>query len=512
MSSHGEVEIIDRHGWIKRHPLEQTITHIGSDPTNEIVLEAGRGEGVAPRHLQVICWPDVGYRHRLVNLGDTDVQVGSGGAQALPPRSAMDLFDGETVRLGDFTLVFHLGAGPAVGVAGRSEHIGLDLSLPRARLAPNQTLEGIITVRNLGEQEGVQFELDLEGLPPNCYQIEPPPLFFPGAEEEMRLYLYHRGTQPVAGEHYITIRAVAPRAYPAEEATVSQVIQVLPFYKHRLRLLSEEEWRTEAGLAVPVEEEQAPKVEPAFLPLRADAREREAGPPPTPPEEIKPLRVKATPPKQAAEAEAGETGEGPPPPRPEAEKEQPLEAQALSAPQAEAERPPAEAAPPLPVQDEPPAHLTPPPEEEQPPAEPVPPPPEEAPLPEAVSPPPPEEAAPPPPPEDWWAAEVVSPPEEQVRKVQIISPPRPEEIQPPEVVAALSQATNGDWWAAEAEAHALPPAQEDWWDSTEAAGPPAQAKKVKVLRAEAPADWEEAETSSPPQDAEEWWEAEDEAQ
>jgi hypothetical protein len=43
----------------------------------------------------------------------------------------------------------------------------------------------------------------------------------------------------VAGAQRISIHATAPDAYPGEIASVSQVIQIVPFFKHSIRLVSE---------------------------------------------------------------------------------------------------------------------------------------------------------------------------------------------------------------------------------------------------------------------------------
>jgi hypothetical protein len=241
MNEHVKLEVIDREGWQKELSLERTIVHIGSDPRSDIVLEPARGSGVAPLHAQLIA-ANSGLGYQLVNLGDTDILLGASGDQVLPPRSVTRLTDGLVFKLGEFTLIFHCGdEGPSegfAGAAGDSRYIGLKMSLPQTRLGPKRSLEGQVTVSNIGDRSGAQFNLELEGVEPDCFDIEPGPILAAGAMKEVTFRLYHRGNKPMAGDRRIVIRAAAPHAYPGEEMTVSQTIEILPLYRHSLRLLS----------------------------------------------------------------------------------------------------------------------------------------------------------------------------------------------------------------------------------------------------------------------------------
>jgi hypothetical protein len=256
MNQHGKLEVTDGDGWRTEFWLNKHIVHVGSDPGNDVVLSLGRGAGVAPWHVQLIALP-ADSRYRLVNLGEVDVSLGAAGDRPLAPRSSVEIADGEYIRLGDFVLVLRCGefaglASPA-GVAGEgggpqvvgaesgSQVIGLRLSLPRTNLVPNYPVDGSVVVRNLGEKPGVQFTLVVEGLDPDCYEVGAGPLLFPNAEKEVFLRLYHpQRSIPLAGEHRLSVRVTAPEAYPGECAAVSQVVRILPFYKHKLRLVTTE--------------------------------------------------------------------------------------------------------------------------------------------------------------------------------------------------------------------------------------------------------------------------------
>jgi hypothetical protein len=266
------VQITDRDGWQKAFPLEKSLLHIGSDARNDIVLAASRGGGVAARHLQLIVVPGGGGSYRAVNLSDQDISVGEAGSDPLLPRSALQITDGAQLRLGDFGLAFHLGevcadtgspeaprpvaavpyaVAPSPSVAPprpvgdvqpteeQTDAIGLRLSLPATALDPDWPLEGVVTVRNLGKEPGVQFRLELEGLDPQCYELGSGPVLFPNVEKGVLLRIRHpRDPRLLAGRHEFHIRAAAPEVYPGESVIVSQEIEVLPHYSHTLHLAS----------------------------------------------------------------------------------------------------------------------------------------------------------------------------------------------------------------------------------------------------------------------------------
>ncbi|RPI56409.1 MAG: hypothetical protein EHM56_04525 [Chloroflexi bacterium] len=276
MTPGNRIEIIDRDGWRKDFPLEKPLLHMGSDARNDIVLDERRGAGVALRQLQLIALADGRPGYRAINLGETEVPVTSGGPTAagagesrtLAPRSVTQVADGDCVQLGEFLLIFHLsGAGdrPAAaaarperapraprsetvarepagpGTSQTSASIGLRLAFARPVVHPDEDLEGIITVQNLGQEPGAQFRLRVEGLEPDCYEIGPGPILFPQVEKGVYLRISHpRGPAILAGKREVLIRATAPEAYPGESVAVSQAIEFLPYYHHTLRLVQVE--------------------------------------------------------------------------------------------------------------------------------------------------------------------------------------------------------------------------------------------------------------------------------
>jgi len=262
------LQVTDREGWQRTYSLEKNLIYIGSAAENDIVLDARRGGGVAARHLQLIPGASGSLGYRLINLSDQPIPVGEAGEQVVQPRSYLEVMDGQQLAVGEFVLAFYsapsaypLGIGyggtgtspqgvrqPAMAgnvVAGTSpqgeqaasQGIGLGLTLQGTELWPERPLEGRVTVRNLGEAVGVQFKVVLEGLEAECYDLEPGPILFPHAEAALLLRLYHpRKPAPAAGRRRITIQATAPEAYPGERATVSKIIDIVPFFSHKLRL------------------------------------------------------------------------------------------------------------------------------------------------------------------------------------------------------------------------------------------------------------------------------------
>ena len=174
-------------------------------------------------------------------MGDSEVRLGANAERVVAPRAFLEVTGGDQVKVGDFTLTFQ-GAGSGIG--GRdadqnSRSISLTMRLGQTKLGVDKPLEGAVVVRNWGIKAGVQFSLEVDGLDPACLEIGPGPLLFPNAEKEVAFKVHHpRATKPPAGDYRIRIRATAPAAYPGEAAIVSQIIQLLPFYSHKLRVVT----------------------------------------------------------------------------------------------------------------------------------------------------------------------------------------------------------------------------------------------------------------------------------
>ncbi len=241
--------VTDRDGWRKEYPLAKNIIHVGSAANNDVVLDSTHGAGVAPRHVQVIATPQGA---RIVNIGNSAISIGATARNSAPPLAVVDVPCGEIIRIGDYTLTFRADSGSgtsaglllsgsinsasaAVGIGGQV--IGLRASFPKTQLWPDKPLEGSALVRNLGDKSGAQFRVEVEGLDPDCFEIGPGPVLFPGAEKPVTLRLFHsKRPKPPAGECRLQIRAIAPTAYPEASTTVTQVIYIMPYHRYRLHL------------------------------------------------------------------------------------------------------------------------------------------------------------------------------------------------------------------------------------------------------------------------------------
>jgi hypothetical protein len=234
-------------GWSKDFALQGNLIYVGSAPDNNIVLGPEQGRGVSHRHVQIIATPE-GYR--AVNLGDTGFYLGDAEVE---PHFAVDVDDGANLMIGEFGLVFHYDEVPGTFNTGMpsvsapvfgdtpqaGNAIGLALSLPRTIiLDPDEPVDGRVIVRNMGTESGVQFQIELEGLGEDCYEMGPGPILFPNAEKEVFLRLRHpRTPHPPAGEHRIRIRASAPDAYPGQSAVESRQVNIVPYHEHTMRLV-----------------------------------------------------------------------------------------------------------------------------------------------------------------------------------------------------------------------------------------------------------------------------------
>jgi hypothetical protein len=244
MAQESRIEVINKFGWRKDFVVDKPIVQIGRDARNDLILDDGFENGIAPRHAQLL--PSSVNRQglRLVNLSDNDIlifaQGGKGLVEGTPlppasatigPRSSGEVASGDLVKLGDFSLVFQ-------GGASYSEVVKLRLDMAGNMLALDRPLTGTLSIHHVGNKAAVQFKIELEGLDPDSYEIGPGPVLFPNAEKQVNFRLMHpKRPYPPAGSHQITFHVTAPDAYASERATVSTEIEVAPLYRHRIRVV-----------------------------------------------------------------------------------------------------------------------------------------------------------------------------------------------------------------------------------------------------------------------------------
>lgn len=242
MSYFGTMQVLDESGWSKTFSLEKALTMIGSAAFNDLVLPKERGNGVADVHLQLIRLQAGAQGFRLVNLVNEPLNLNlsrARGAAVLGPNGSRTVEDGDAVQVGSFTITFYLRAVNGVTLEKRSENLGVRLEMPGVDLRPGTRLAGLLTVKNFGGEKRSQFEIDLEGLSSDCYQIDPAPLLYPGGEEKLQIRFFHRGIRPAAGKCPVYLRVSAVSAYPTEEVCLPLVLDVEPVYRCEVALMDD---------------------------------------------------------------------------------------------------------------------------------------------------------------------------------------------------------------------------------------------------------------------------------
>ena len=155
----------------------------------------------------------------LTRVGPLAIATPAGALSALPPA-------GGTGGLPAFVLA--RGGGSV-----SSDKIGMQVTLSSPILAPDLPIEGRVVVQNTGDEAGVQFRVEVSGLPLACYELGASPLLFPGATKDVAIRIIHpKGPSLPAGERSFTIRVTAPDAYPGEAAAASATVRVAPFFAH----------------------------------------------------------------------------------------------------------------------------------------------------------------------------------------------------------------------------------------------------------------------------------------
>ena len=275
MAKNMKLVIIDRNGWQKPLKVEKAVMRVGSAPGNDIHLASPQ---IAPTHLQISYLPEnIGCK--VLNLGH-DLTLLRGDTQdALVSYTTTELIDGDEVLLGDYRIQFKL---PLIAKnIQEADSLEASLFFPNASIYKDGATAGWLKIKNVGEQSPCQFHISVNGLPDDCVQIDPVPLLYSGAEEEIRIQLLHRGIYPSAGVSDLTIRVSAPAHYPREQVIIQQGIYVEPVFDQVLELI--DDWVPVASpIEVRAEEDEEQKV-PEF---EAEPPVSHPAPPPPPPAEV----------------------------------------------------------------------------------------------------------------------------------------------------------------------------------------------------------------------------------
>lgn len=264
-------------GFRKEYVIARAVTRIGSAPANDLQL---RSPHVSPFHLQILYTREMPDRCKVVNLSGEPVVFLSGGQEnSLPGYVPVEVGAGDEIRLSETRLVFELPL--TAGVLTTSPKISAALALPEPVLRPNTTLVGRIVLKNEGGQPACQFQVEVGGLPEDCYQVDPIPLMYAGAQEDVNIRFFHRKTYPSAGFQSLTISVTAPASYPGEQVTLQQGIYVAPLLEQELQIIDDmpapaNQAAVSLGPAAP---QDAPELEePVEMPVSIEAQPESAAP------------------------------------------------------------------------------------------------------------------------------------------------------------------------------------------------------------------------------------------
>jgi hypothetical protein len=228
------IKITEINGWSKVFDVKKAITRIGSASFVDIQLPSN---SVAPLHLQILSGPDLPTGCRIVNLANLLEIRNSGIGHPLPPNSTNDLQNGDEIQLGEYQITFLLQQSAAQ--LRTSDYIEAVIKFNDTILQPDLALDGILVIKNLGNMDACQFQVLLSGFPEDCFRIDPIPLLYPGATEEVFVRLVHHLTYPIAGHHDLLLTISAPEHYPGEEVVIRQGVYVAPVFKQSLKIMDD---------------------------------------------------------------------------------------------------------------------------------------------------------------------------------------------------------------------------------------------------------------------------------
>jgi hypothetical protein len=227
--------VSEQDGFKKEFIITKAVTRLGSSPANDIQL---RSPKISPFHLQILYTTDAPDRIKAINLsGDKLLLISNGKELSLPTYQPFEVGVGDELRINESRLLFELPL--TSGVLSTSPKISASLHLPEPVLRPNAILLGRIALKNEGEQNSCQFQVDVVNLPEDCYQVDPVPLMYTGAQEEINIRLFHRKTRPAAGFQSLTVSITAPDSYPGEQVSIQQGIYVSPFLEQGIEIIDD---------------------------------------------------------------------------------------------------------------------------------------------------------------------------------------------------------------------------------------------------------------------------------
>jgi hypothetical protein len=225
-----QITIFEENGFKKQIEIDKAVTRIGSSPASDIQL---RSHHISPIHIQILYTRDAPDRCKILNLAAETASLLSNGHEIpLTSYATAEALTGAELHLQGFRLRFDLPL--TSGTISSSHKISASISLPEPVLRPNATLLGRILLKNEGDNNSCQFQVEVSGFPEDCFQIDPVPLIYTGGQEEVNIRFFHHQTRPQAGFQSVIISVTAPGSYPGEQVSMQQGIYVAPILTHTL--------------------------------------------------------------------------------------------------------------------------------------------------------------------------------------------------------------------------------------------------------------------------------------
>jgi len=225
-----QITIFEENGFTKQIKIDKAVTRIGSSPASDVQL---RSPNVSSFHLQILYTQDTPDRCKVLNLATETASLHANGLEkSLAPYVTAEAFAGDELHLKGFRLRFDLPL--TSGTLSSSQKISASISLPEPVLRPKATLLGRISLKNEGDNNSCQFDVEISGFPENCFQIDPVPLIYAGGQEDVNIRFFHRQTHPEAGFQSVTISVTAPSSYPGEQVIIQQGIYIAPMLEQGL--------------------------------------------------------------------------------------------------------------------------------------------------------------------------------------------------------------------------------------------------------------------------------------
>lgn len=229
-----ELLIVEKSGWSKSLKIDRAVIRVGSASSNDIQLQSPE---IAAVHIQIFNPSVTDSYCKVVNLAHEIAVKVSRDIHKLPSFASVNVRDGDEILLDGYSITFRLPQ--STNVLKPARKIQGNLCLTEAFLRPEHATTGVLTIMNAGEQSGCQFKVEVQGLPADCYQIDPIPLMYQGAQEDVRVQFFHRTHYPSAGLQTILIKLSSPESYPGEELLIRQEIYVAPVFRQVLELFDD---------------------------------------------------------------------------------------------------------------------------------------------------------------------------------------------------------------------------------------------------------------------------------